>query len=287
MSAQLGAVAAAYALEHLGGQSHAYTPASSRERFGVSFGSSGRTRLSKIVAACSQSPGLTGDFRSTSRRNAACTAARRGGVVKRALPFFLAGRVWRSRWCPRSSRPSSEGAPQPARPSGGAGGGLPQQRQPGPVERHGHRPEQTVRQGTYGYRFLGLRRRRRSSRCSSSRPPKRPLDLIVLLDTQLEHVGQDGRRARGGDRLPQDAAGRRSRRGRHVRRRRRRRPAADRRPSRQLEQAIRRTTARGATSLHNAIYIALKTSAVARSTTAMSGVRRLRCCRTERIRRAS
>ena len=38
VSAQLGAVAAAYALEHLGGQSHAYTPAEFFERFAVSFG---------------------------------------------------------------------------------------------------------------------------------------------------------------------------------------------------------------------------------------------------------
>jgi adenosine kinase len=38
LSAQLGAVAAAYALEHLGGQSHAYTWAEFRHRFHVSFG---------------------------------------------------------------------------------------------------------------------------------------------------------------------------------------------------------------------------------------------------------
>jgi adenosine kinase len=36
--AQLGAVAAAYALEHLGGQSHAYSWAEFRERFDVNFG---------------------------------------------------------------------------------------------------------------------------------------------------------------------------------------------------------------------------------------------------------
>ena len=38
VSAKLGAVAAAYALEHLGGQSHAYTWGEFRERFHVSFG---------------------------------------------------------------------------------------------------------------------------------------------------------------------------------------------------------------------------------------------------------
>ena len=37
VSAQIGAVAAAYALEHLGGQSHAYTPAEFGERFARSF----------------------------------------------------------------------------------------------------------------------------------------------------------------------------------------------------------------------------------------------------------
>lgn len=38
LCAQLGAVAAAYALEHLGGQSHAYTWAEFRDRFHVAFG---------------------------------------------------------------------------------------------------------------------------------------------------------------------------------------------------------------------------------------------------------
>jgi hypothetical protein len=34
----MGAVAAAYALEHLGGQSHAYTLTEFLERFGASYG---------------------------------------------------------------------------------------------------------------------------------------------------------------------------------------------------------------------------------------------------------
>jgi hypothetical protein len=38
VSAKLGAVAAAYALEHLGGLSHAYTWPEFRQRFDVNFG---------------------------------------------------------------------------------------------------------------------------------------------------------------------------------------------------------------------------------------------------------
>ena len=38
VAAKLGAVAAAYALEHLGGQSHAYSWAEFRERFDDNFG---------------------------------------------------------------------------------------------------------------------------------------------------------------------------------------------------------------------------------------------------------
>jgi hypothetical protein len=38
VSARLGAVAAAYALEHLGGQSHAYTLTEFLERFSASYG---------------------------------------------------------------------------------------------------------------------------------------------------------------------------------------------------------------------------------------------------------
>jgi adenosine kinase len=37
-SAKLGAVAAAYALEHLGGQSHAYTWAEFQDRYAGTFG---------------------------------------------------------------------------------------------------------------------------------------------------------------------------------------------------------------------------------------------------------
>ena len=55
-SAQLGSVAAAYALEHLGGQSHAYTWQEFRARYAHHFWASAGTGMSKIGATCRDSP---------------------------------------------------------------------------------------------------------------------------------------------------------------------------------------------------------------------------------------
>ena len=236
-----GRVAAAYALEHLGGQSHAYTLTRVPRTLQRKLWSPGGAGVGKIVASCTLATGPSGGFR---RRHAgtplAARATQGGGRETRRSSsspggFTALGGVGAaaslSRCGAAADSERSGAAAAGLQRRGHPGAGLPQRRQPRAAERHGHRLDQTVRERTYGLRLLGLRGRRAAGRevlrghrdADRSHRPHRH---------QFEHVGQDGRRARGGGRVPEDHEAGRPRRGRRVRRRRRYRPVAHRGPRR-------------------------------------------------------
>ena len=167
----------------------------------------------------------------------------------------LARRRRRSRASPLGARRRQQPPAQP--PAAAAGAVVPRRRRSRLAERHGHRRHGALRHRPASRTTSGLRGRRQAG--GHVLQPHQPADRArAAARHQRQHGSAAADRAGSGDRLRPAAAAAGSRRGRRLRQPRRSSCRRSPTTSRELEQAIRKTSAGGSTSLYNAIYIALK-----------------------------